>query len=578
MPSERIRVGSLGLLAVVVAALLSLVPAATAAAAAGDLDPLFGSGGVSTFTVGGASFITQSMAMGADGRVFFGGTIPGTRSQLGVVALTANGALDTSFNSPSGYVATNVGAGDSGIGFVRPQGDGRVLFAGTSYTSSNDTGSGITVLRLTADGKPDTSFVGQNIYPLPQVYPIALLLQPGGNIIVVGQAISGGNTVYVARLKPNGQFDFTFGTNGSVTLTPPGSSTIWRSAAVASDGSIYTVGFHYDGSTTSFISAKFTAQGVLDTSYGGSGYVIDNIESGDSGLTQAAVQPDGKLVSAGPGHVPNGNGRDTLTVERHNLDGTLDNTFGSGGVLYDTLGAAWESWPSGLAIMPDGRIALIGSSHASVSAAPTYSLVRLSANGTPDSSLGPYGARALALPSTTNVSMRSLALQPDGRIVFGGQGPQPGALVGPYAARVLGDPPPPAPVVLVPVAKVTSPAHSRMRARSLRRFAGRAGPAGQVRRVEIAVQRINSRLLKRRRRCLWMSNSRGRFKSSRASHHKCRPTRWLRARGTTHWSYRLRRHLHRGKYSIFVRVTLKNGVRNSTFSKHSGTLRSFRLR
>lgn len=569
--------------ATLIACTLALSGSSVAHANAGDLDPSFGTGGIGATALGATSSTTNDMALGADGRIYLSGVSKTMPWAMALAAFTSGGALDTSFNQGHGYIGTVTGDDETDSGLLGVLPDQSVVLAGQSESSGI---AGAAIARFLPSGSQDSSFGGTGIdYAFPSfgLLPRKVLIQPGGKIVVVAQGQSADSYLWVGRWTEGGAVDTTFGGGtGSVTWAPPMLSTTWKTAAEAPDGSIYAVGQHYDGiNKVSFITAKITANGAIDSSFGGgNGYVLDPLDSGDSGLTQAAVQPDGKLVSAGPSNDPAIGGRDALTVERHDADGSLDPSFGSGGVVVLPLSTTYESWPEGLALMPDGRIVLLGEYQTSTTDPARYALVRLLANGSVDPSLGSGGIKPISSPDGS-VDLRSLALQPDGKIVLGGDGPlpAPSTLNGFYVVRLLGDPPttPTTKAKLIPTARISSPKQSKLSARRLTRFAGSAGPKGQVRRVEIALQRVDSKLLKRRNRCLWLANSRARFKSARAARHRCKPIRWLRTKGGSHWSYRLRRHLKRGKYTLFVRVTLKDGTRGSRFSKQTGTLRTFRL-
>src|SRR6266851_9714658 len=105
--------------------------------------------------------------------------------------------------------------------------------------------------------------------------------------------------------------------------------------------------------------------GFLDTTFGApNGYVVTN----PSPVTHSAgngvvTQPDGKIVVVG--EAPNSKGYESLAVLRYNADGTLDSTFGSGGIVLTTLGKFQYSQGtvgfSSVALQSDGKIVVAGS-------------------------------------------------------------------------------------------------------------------------------------------------------------------------------------------------------------------------
>lgn len=113
------------------------------------------------------------------------------------------------------------------------------------------------------------------------------------------------------------------------------------------------------------------------------------------------VQPDGKVVAVGSG--PGGK----VALVRYNSNGTLDSTFGSGGIVLGFNGIAEKA-----ALQPDGKIVIVGTAEGEMFAA------RYLSNGTPDSSFGGGGFAAVQIKG--GAAGRSIALQPDGRVVAGG--------------------------------------------------------------------------------------------------------------------------------------------------------------
>jgi uncharacterized delta-60 repeat protein len=104
-----------------------------------------------------------------------------------------------------------------------------------------------------------------------------------------------------------------------------------------------------------FCIARFNSDGTLDTTFGSSGKVIQDISSFyDAGLS-LAIQPDGKILLGG-----DCSGNDDFCIARFNSDGTLDTSFGSSGRVIQPIGSSNDNGKS-LAIQPDGKILLGGS-------------------------------------------------------------------------------------------------------------------------------------------------------------------------------------------------------------------------
>ncbi|MFN3247068.1 MAG: hypothetical protein ACK42K_10260, partial [Leptonema sp. (in: bacteria)] len=95
------------------------------------------------------------------------------------------------------------------------------------------------------------------------------------------------------------------------------------------------------------------AIGVLDTSFNSpNGSIIQPIGSSNDYGNSLAIQPDGKILLGGYCH--NGSNLD-FCIARFNSNGTLDTTFGSNGIVIQDIGSPYD-WGYSLAIQPDGKI------------------------------------------------------------------------------------------------------------------------------------------------------------------------------------------------------------------------------
>ena len=125
-----------------------------------------------------------------------------------------------------------------------------------------------------------------------------------------------------------------------------------------------------------------------------------------------AIQPDGKLVVAGTGGIHN-----QMLATRLNADGSLDTSFGTGGVL----GVDFESrdGAQALALQADGKIVLVGFTNLNLGATD-FAIVRLLPNGTLDPSFHTNGKQTVSFGGgATGDEATGVAIQPDGRILVG---------------------------------------------------------------------------------------------------------------------------------------------------------------
>jgi len=156
----------------------------------------------------------------------------------------------------------------------------------------------------------------------------------------------------------------------------------------------------------------------FDPAFGSGGLVLSDVAGGASAL---ALQPDGKVVLAGS--VSDASGFQQLVVTRFNADGTPDSTFGSGGRVAIQYGDG--SFPlsgaNAVALAPDGKIVVAGGASDSAGIQELV-VVRFHTDGTPDKAFNGDGAFLTQLGSNGNPSyLNAVAVQPDGRVVIGGQ-------------------------------------------------------------------------------------------------------------------------------------------------------------
>ncbi|SFL25038.1 M10 family metallopeptidase C-terminal domain-containing protein [Azotobacter beijerinckii] len=123
-----------------------------------------------------------------------------------------------------------------------------------------------------------------------------------------------------------------------------------------------------------------------------------------------APQPDGKILLAGQSYNPVSS-NDDFSVARLNADGTLDTSLDSDGKAIVDIGGSNQG--RSLTVLPDGKILLSGSSNGD------FSVIRLNTDGSLDTSFGSDGKATFDLGRGDYVY--SMAMQPDGKILVTGR-------------------------------------------------------------------------------------------------------------------------------------------------------------
>ena len=168
-----------------------------------------------------------------------------------------------------------------------------------------------------------------------------------GKIVSVGQGTGskGVNTAFgVVRYNPDGSLDSTFGNGGIVNQTLSGNDVPMAVALVGDK--ILVSGFAIKSTTDEFEIARFNSDGSLDQTFGTKGMVLTAFGKSRSAAADAgamAVQADGKIVVAGIADVPRKQQVYLeLAVARYTPDGVLDTTFGNNGEMTIDVGASLQ--------------------------------------------------------------------------------------------------------------------------------------------------------------------------------------------------------------------------------------------
>ena len=254
----------------------------------------------------------------------------------------------------------------------------------------------------------------------------AVAIQADGKLVVVGQTYQNNDfsaeDFVVARYNPDGTLDRTFGSRGRVKTDFPGLAAVPSSIVIQPDGKIVVAGgafplFTFAGD---FKIVRYNRNGSLDTSFGDGGIVTTIFPAGSYAF-DVVLQADGKIIAAGTYFVDfnPGDMSDTdFALARYNPDGTPDATFGAGGqVTTDFLGKEDDAFT--VLIQPDGKIIAVGSANDPVNFYD-FAAVRYLSNGTIDTNFGVAGKVSTDFRGGGFDRVHSAALQTDGSIVAAG--------------------------------------------------------------------------------------------------------------------------------------------------------------
>lgn len=313
------------------------VPAGSALADPGDLDPTFGGGLVKADLRDGDA---EQVAVDSVGRVVVAGRVDVSETEYETLILryTATGALDPAFGGGDGIVREPLPVG----GTIAIDASDRILIGGG--TESNH----FAVARLTTDGQLDPSFGGGDGLAETTVPGVttAVAIDGSGRIILQGGS-------RFMRLTEAGTPEVTFGESGVATL-PPG--LLPGGIAIDGAGRITTAGY-VDGSKIG--AARLLPGGELDPAFDENGLVATNIEPGSSDFEEAmTVDAGSRIVAVGITFLPSGTDEGQPFIVRYTPSGALDASFAGDGILTGNDEGRYND----IAIDSEGRLLIVGSS------------------------------------------------------------------------------------------------------------------------------------------------------------------------------------------------------------------------
>ena len=388
---------------------------------AGSLDATFGDGGkVTTHFAGSIADQARGVTLQGDKIVVTGrSNASASDNAFAVARYHADGRLDASFGS-GGLVTTSVGMLDGAWDVVVQEvgGGDKILVVGPADDA--------TMLRYNDDGTLDTSFGGdgivtsdyQNSHELPRGVAVE------GNRIFVASQVSFGNQSDFAVScyeAVTGGLDTSFGNNGWATADfgSGDAQDCAEGLAVDPDGKVVLAGRSSpDGDGDWALAlARFDAAGNLDSTFGSNGKVLSDIRLGTDDYAYDAAgsrEGDGKIVVIGPS---DGVGY----LLRYNRDGTLDATFGQEGKLPLKFGVASFN-AQGVDVQADGKIVAVGYA-LQESTQYDFAVMRFNNDGTLDTSFGAGGLVAVDFGNKSDYAF-DVTFQDVGdeeRIVVGGR-------------------------------------------------------------------------------------------------------------------------------------------------------------
>ncbi|MCP4963800.1 MAG: hypothetical protein GY926_01025, partial [bacterium] len=375
--------------------------------------------GDATFTVTIEALAYAGEAITATATVDNGGGSYGDTSEF-AANFTATAATNDAPTfmpvSADGIVTTSINYGARWHS-VTQQDDGKILVAGRVTVSGLPQIHDFALARYNTDGSLDTAFGGDGIVTLAigpwNDFNYSVAVQSDGNILVAGYSESESEQANfaVVRYTADGSLDTTFDSDGIVTTDFATRDDFAYDVTVQSDGKVLVAGFSKDGDFD-FALTRYNVDGSLDTSFDTDGIVTTDFGSSTDTGYSVTVQSDGKILLAGRS---NSDSDYDFALVRYNADGSLDTTFDTDGKLTTDFGSG-DDWGRDVAVQSDGKILVVGEGFNGSNM--DIGLVRYNADGSLDTSFDSDGIVTTDFGSEDDG--RSVTVQSDGKILVAG--------------------------------------------------------------------------------------------------------------------------------------------------------------
>lgn len=401
----------------------------------GQLDPTFGTNGATVVRMSLDQDWTSSSLLQADGGLIIAGHCgPQGGPALCLTRLTKNGDLDLGFGA-AGIVTTPLGThAESGRGLVETA-DGRLLFSGTcrGALSALDTFPDVCVVRYLASGALDLTFGNGGVagVRIASVWnsAVALSVQSDHKILVVGNC--GGDTYpsqprfCIIRLTPNGALDSSYGDGGRLqifeSITPAALVLDTNDRAIVA-GVCPRDTDPMGGPIQRMCVARVDVNGALDQTFGTGGIVVLRA-SADPKVATLEVRPSGQILVVNACYVA---GNDRYCIDAMLANGAVDSSFGTNGHFQVPPQANPLSYfietPYGSDRSQAGALHVAGSCYRDYR--QNFCVKRLSGDSSLDGAFGVGGSVSLAL-GLGNSHATNVKVLADGKVLLSGVCAQP---------------------------------------------------------------------------------------------------------------------------------------------------------
>ena len=357
-----------------------------------------------------------------------------TANDFFAVRFMADATLDTSFGN-NGVQTVDLGGDDQALGaLVEPlAGQNDIVIGGITDSVNTPGGQDFALVRLNQDGSRDMTFgtSGVTTTDFRQVDVLRALALQGTKIIAVGSADFlatdpvKGRDIAIARYDSNGLLDTTFGNGGKVIQNFTKRDEALSVAVDPGTEDILVGGYVAIASTSAtsrdMAIVRFTPDGTLETSWGTNGITTVDF-AGQRDEVHGLVIQNGKIFAAGIASVNNPN---SITPLENNDFGLAVLDLSSGAVLEKTATDFVGRNDQGLAVVPNGTGVIVVGTAFDKESVSGIGLIAYNDDATINTNFGgqiPGFGEVFRAPGVTTMpsQVQAVAVQSDGKIVAAG--------------------------------------------------------------------------------------------------------------------------------------------------------------
>lgn len=252
-------------------------------------------------------------------------------------------------------------------------------------------------------------------------------LQSNGKIVCCFlSSFSTSGNVHLTRFNSNGSLDTSFGINGFVDLILFSEIGGFKMMKIQNDDKIIVTGNLENNGIQDFATARFNADGTIDTNFGTNGIAVTDFGTLSSGLSTAIeIQNNGSILVGG---YISQNSLD-IAIVRYFTNGTIDTNFGTNGKFIYNFGTTTIPFTSGMSsdeiidikVNSVGKIIICALTDANESSSidGNFGFICLNSNGSLDTTFGSNGQKIVDLGGQDYIT--NIKLTTNDKIIATGQ-------------------------------------------------------------------------------------------------------------------------------------------------------------